>query len=89
MNLTSQIKIENLKQIPIRKIDFNNPAAKQKHDEMVKLVETMLDLHKQIQKVKLPSEKDSLQQRIDHTDLMIKNHVYELCELTEEEIKIA
>jgi hypothetical protein len=57
MNLRSQITIEYIKQILIPKIDFNKPAEKQKHDEMVKLVETMLDLHKQIQKVKLPAEK--------------------------------
>lgn len=58
------------------------------HDEMVKLVDTMLELNNELQKLKLPGERESLQQRIDHTDRRIDKLVYELYGLTEEEIKI-
>ena len=33
-------------QIPIRTIDFSDPADVARHDRMVALVESMLDLHK-------------------------------------------
>lgn len=79
---------EFIEPFPIPKIDFNIPSEKQKHDEMVKLVETMLGLHKELQKVKLPGERESLQQRIDHTDRRIDKLVYKLYGLTEDEIKV-
>jgi hypothetical protein len=34
-------------QIPIRTIDFSAPADVARHDRLVELVQTMLDLHKQ------------------------------------------
>lgn len=82
------IGLYELNSIPLHKIDFTKPAEKQKHDEMVKLVDTMLELNKELQKVKLPSERESLQQRIDHTDRRIDKLVYELYGLTEDEIKV-
>ncbi len=42
-----RLKTEYLKQLPIRRIDFADPAEKTAHDAIVKLVEEMLDLQKQ------------------------------------------
>jgi len=55
---------------------------------MVKLVEQMLDLHKQLVAAKIPDEKTKIQRQIDTTDKQIDNLVYDLYGLTEEEIKI-
>jgi type I restriction-modification system DNA methylase subunit len=57
-------------------------------DQLVKLVNQMIDLHKQLLKVKTPHEKESLQRQIDATDKHIDQLVYELYGLTEDEIKI-
>ncbi len=79
---------EYIEQLPIRPIDFKNPADRKRHDRMVGLVDHMLDLHKKLAKAKTPHEKDALQRQIDATDRQIDLLVYELYELTEEEIKI-
>jgi len=77
-----------IRNLPIRPIDFKNPADRKRHDRMVELVDHMLDLHKRLAKAKTPHEKDALQRQIDATDRQIDLLVYELYELTEEEIKI-
>ena len=77
-----------ISQIPIRPIDFNDPADAARHAKMVALVERMLSLHQQLQAAKTPAEKTLLQRQIDATDQHIDALVYELYGLTEAEIKI-
>ena len=55
---------------------------------MVKLVERMLDLHKKFAAAKIPADKTRIQRWIKTTDKQIDNLVYELYNLTAEEIKI-
>lgn len=73
---------------PIRTIDFENPADVAKHDRMVKLVESMLELHAKKAAEKNPDALRQLETRIAATDGQIDRLVYELYELTEEEIAI-
>ena len=75
-------------QLPIRPINFSDPADKTRHDRMVELVERMLDFNKQLAGAKAPQTKIVLQRQIETTDRQIDRLVYELYELTEEEIKI-
>ncbi|MDD4162168.1 MAG: TaqI-like C-terminal specificity domain-containing protein [Methanothrix sp.] len=75
-------------QLPIRTIDFSDPADVARHDRMVSLVEQMLALHKQLLEARTPHEKTALQRRIEATDGQIDDLVYELYGLTEEEIGI-
>lgn len=77
-----------LKQVSIKEIDFSNKSDKVRHDKMVSLVDSMLSLHKQLQEAKTDREKAGIQKRIDETDKEIDSLVYELYELTPEEIKI-
>ena len=77
-----------LSQLPVRTIDFSDPQDVARHDKMVSLVETMLDLHKQLQEVGTPHEKTRIQNQIDYTDKQIDALVYELYDLTEDEIAI-
>ena len=84
----AQVKPTLLSRLPIRTIDFENPADKDKHEKMVKLVERMLDLQKQLAAAKVPSDKTRIQRQIDATDKQIDKLVYDIYGLTEEEIKI-
>jgi hypothetical protein len=77
-----------LEQLPIRTINFSDPEDKARHDRMVKLVEQMLSLHKQLAGAKIPDEKTRIQRQIDATDHQIDQLVYELYGLTENEIQI-
>lgn len=77
-----------LEQLPIRTIDFTSPPDVARHDRMVFLVTAMLDLHKQLSAAHTADEKTALQRLIDATDREIDRLVYELYDLTEEEIGI-
>ncbi|MHC4394117.1 MAG: Eco57I restriction-modification methylase domain-containing protein [Planctomycetota bacterium] len=77
-----------LSQLPIRTIDFDNPDDKAKHATMVKLVNRMLDLHKKLAKAKVPADKTRIQRQITTTDKQIDKLVYQLYNLTPDEIKI-
>lgn len=75
-------------QLPIRLIDFTASADKARHDRMVMLVEQMLSLNKQLSAAKTDHEKTFVQRQIDATDTHIDRLVYELYELSAEEIRI-
>jgi TaqI-like C-terminal specificity domain len=77
-----------IEQLPIRTIDFSDPADKARHDRMVTLVELMLSLHKQLAGANTGHEKTALQRQIDATDRQIDQLVYELYGLTDDEISI-
>ena len=82
------IKPIYLQQLPIHNIDFAKPDEKKMHDWMVKLVEQMLSLHKQLTETKTGHEQTLIQRQIDATDRQIDKLVYELYGLTQEEITI-
>ena len=77
-----------IEQLPIRSIDFSDPADKARHDRMVALVEQMIKLHKHLAAAKVEHEKTTLQRQIDATDRQIETLVYELYGLNEDEIRI-
>ncbi len=81
-------KRQYLSPLPIRTIDFSDPADVARHDSLVSLVDRMLALHKQLQEARTPHEKIALQRQIEATDRQIDALVYELYGLTEEEIRI-
>ena len=59
-----------------------------RHDRMVALVERMLDLHRQLADAKTPDAETMLQRQIAATDRQIDRLVYELYDLTDDEIAI-
>jgi hypothetical protein len=77
-----------IEQLPIRTIDFNNPADKARHDQMVALVQQMLELHKRLQAAHSDQDRQLYQRQIDATDKQIDGLVYELYGLSEDEIRI-
>jgi len=75
-------------QLPIRPINFSDPADRARHDQMVALVERMLELHRQLAAAKTPTAKELLGRQIAATDQQIDRLVYALYGLTEEEVRI-
>jgi predicted type IV restriction endonuclease len=69
-------------------INFSDSVEKARHDRMVKLVEQMLSLHRQVGLAKTPDAKTRIGRQIDATDHQIDQLVYELCGLTDNEIQI-
>ena len=76
-----------LERLPFRPISFSDPADMARHDRMVTLVEQMLELHKRLAAAS-QAERELYQRQIDATDQEIDGLVYELYELTQEEIQV-
>lgn len=74
--------------LPIRPINFNDPADVARHDRIVRLVDLMLVLNKKLAESKVPQTTEMLKRQIDSTDKQIDGLIYKLYDLTEEEIKI-
>jgi hypothetical protein len=82
---------QDVLKLPIRRIDFGNPAEKSAHDEIVRLVQQMLALQKERQSVRPEDDLDRarhLDRRIAEVDAEIDQRVYKLYGLTEGEIKV-
>lgn len=75
-------------ELPIRVLDFSDPADKAAHDQMVELVEQMLDLNQKLAGARTPQEQTALTRQIAATDTQIDRLVYDLYGLTADEIKI-
>ncbi|MEM9080746.1 MAG: hypothetical protein AAGC74_08665 [Verrucomicrobiota bacterium] len=77
-----------IKEFPVRPIDFTDPADVALHDKMVALVQTMLDLHEKKQSEQNPQTLRRLKTEINTTDRQIDRLVYQLYNLTDEEIAL-
>ncbi|MCX6027126.1 MAG: hypothetical protein NTY23_12880, partial [Chloroflexi bacterium] len=82
------INPNDFRQLPIHPINFSDPTDKTRHDRIVALVEEMLDLHARKADAKDATEQARIQRLIDATDKQIDALVYELYDLTPEEIAI-
>jgi len=80
-NVFQKILIQNCKRFPIPKKDKRNL-------DIVKLVDNLLKLNKQLQSTKLETQRQQIQRAIDHAEKKIDELVYELYGLSEEEIEI-
>ena len=83
----AQVKVFRIKMLPIRTIDFDNSADVARHDSMVSLVDSMLDLHKQLPDLE-GIRRDTVQAQIERADAEIDELVYKIYDLTSEEIAI-
>ncbi|HSW44152.1 MAG TPA: TaqI-like C-terminal specificity domain-containing protein [Phycisphaerae bacterium] len=83
-----QVKVRALRELPIYWPDVNQPKDRARHDRMVSLVQSMLDLHKRLAAAGTDHEKTALNRQIDATDRQIDELVYELYGLSDGEIKI-
>ncbi|MBI2416659.1 MAG: hypothetical protein HYV28_01915 [Ignavibacteriales bacterium] len=83
-----QIKVSQLKSLPIPKVDLTISKDQIVYDEIVRNVESLLPLNKEKQAAKLQTQIQQLQSRIDFHEEKINNAVYKLYRLTDEEICI-
>jgi hypothetical protein len=77
-----------LKGLPIRSINFDDSTEITRHTKMVNLVKRMLDLQQDLFNASIPEDQLMYQRQIEATDRQIDALVYELYELTDEEIQI-
>lgn len=83
----SEIQARQVKQLPIRAIDFENTSEKNIHDSLVDLVDKMLSLNKRLNQLKdkETTEKKGIEKEIEKTDAKIDEMVYDLYRITEKE----
>lgn len=84
----AEIKKHHVEQLPIRTIDMSDLEDRAQHDRVVELVEKMLSLHERLAEAKVAWERTTIQAQIDSTNQRINRVVYELYDLTDEEIEI-
>lgn len=85
--LFAEIKKTNLVRLPIRSIDLSLPKEKELYKQMETNVEKMLSLQKKLLEASIPQTQKIIKRQIDATDKHIDQTVYQLYELTDEEIK--
>ena len=88
----AQVKRGHLAKLPIRRINFADPAEKKQHDAIVALVQEMLDLQKEraekARRVVGEFQDDALERHIAQVDQEIDAAVYRLYDLSAEEIAV-
>jgi hypothetical protein len=77
-----------IEQLPIRTIDFTDPADVARRDHVVRLVEQLLALHKARPSARTPHAQSVLAAQIAATDRQLDRLVYALYGLSEEEIRV-
>ena len=83
-----KVKKDALLAIPVANINFSDPAQKAQHDRLVQLVEAMLKTKAQVSTAKTDSDRTYLADKCAGLDRQIDQLVYELYDLTEEEIAL-
>ncbi|HUV04858.1 MAG TPA: Eco57I restriction-modification methylase domain-containing protein, partial [Armatimonadota bacterium] len=83
-----RMKTAYLNPFPVPNVDMSRPSEKHHHDRIVDLAESMLALHKHLASASSAAQKTVIQRQIDATDAEIDRLVYELYDLTDEEIAI-
>ena len=78
----------HLEQLPIRTINFDDPAEKAQHDKLVALVDSMLELQKKHHDARMERDKELYERQIKVVDAQIDRLVYDLYGLTEEEVGV-
>jgi hypothetical protein len=83
-----KILIQDAKNFPIHTIDFSNPVEKAKHDKLVILADSMVELQKKHHDARMGRDKELYERQIKIVDAQIDRRVYDLYGLTEEEAKV-
>lgn len=83
-----KIPIQYLEQLPIKTLNLKTQTEKQQHDKMVQLVEDMLVLQENLQQALTPQSKEQIQRIISYKDDQINTLVYQLYDLSAEDIDL-
>jgi len=83
-----QIKLAKLVKLPVPMLDVSVKSDKTKHDNLVSLVDKMLELKQKESTENNQQLKMMISRQIEGIDKAIDLAVYELYNLTEDEIKV-
>lgn len=83
-----QIKVSQLKSLPIINIDPDNTGAIENYNAIVSLIEQLCESKKEILDVKLQDRISQINNRIDHIENKLNHLIYNLYGLTAHEIEI-
>ena len=83
-----RLSVGDVKRLPIAALDTKQRADKSRHDKLVVLVDKILGLMPKLRAATSESEKAVLQNAVTATDQQIDQLVYELYNLTPEEIAL-
>ncbi len=83
-----KIVLRESRALPIPSIHINDRKGKGLHDRMVALVQQMLDLNERLPQVRTAHDQTAIQRQIDATDAQIDRLVYELFDLTDDDIRV-
>ncbi len=83
-----KVKKGPLLALPIARVDFSRAEQKARHARIVSSVQEMIDLNAKAAEARQPHAKTAIQRQIDATDRQIDKLVYELYDLTDEDIRI-
>jgi hypothetical protein len=83
-----KIKKEAILSILIPNLDLSKKQEKEVYQLIIRAVTTLLELNEKKSKTKLTTEIDQLNNRIKHNENLINEKLYQLYELTQEEIAI-
>jgi type I restriction-modification system DNA methylase subunit/predicted type IV restriction endonuclease len=84
----AQVKPTIVAEMPIKVIDENIKSEKLIQEEIIRNVNSLLDLYPKVFESRLKNQTEQLQSRIDHHIFRIDQLVYELYGLTDEEIAL-
>jgi len=77
-----------LMQLPIYQPDSSDPSEKNLHDKIIKLVDKMIELQDYLEKAKTETNKIMIQRQIETVDKQIDKLVYEMYNLSDEDIEL-
>lgn len=81
-----QVKVKSLRALPIRWMDLTKESDRQTHDRMASLVQQMLDLHQHLDASSAAPDRTMIRRRISATGQQIDALVYNIYDLTAEEV---
>lgn len=82
-----QVLMGQLEQLPIVSLNLKSKKEKSIHDEIVKHVDNLLQLNKDIRKTKTPAQHEQIQNRISYSENNINELVFGLYGLSKKDIE--
>ena len=70
-----------LRELPVKKIDFQNTSEKTKHDEIAKLVQDLIELHKNLKQTKTPRNEQKIVDEINTTRVSLEKTINALYDI--------
>jgi adenine-specific DNA-methyltransferase len=79
---------QDIKDLPVPRLELDKPADKSRHDQIVQRVDALIEARKNLADAKTDKDKAYYQGKRDSLDRQIDRLVYELYDLSEEEIRM-